>query len=606
MRFKRITAMFLAFLLVLGTVPVSAEEDGTSSDEKTDEEKGSYSEKHEVVYATLDPAGEQQEMYVVNNFNIEDQGTIIDHGPYTNVQNLTDLTAVEQKDERIEITAKEEEFYYQGTLEGKPLPWDINVSYQLDGETMHPEELVGKDGHLQIKIDTAKNENAEEIFFNNYLMQITLQLDSAVYENIDAPEGTVANAGKNRQVTFSVMPEKEGSFTLSADVTDLEMEGIEFAAIPSSMSIDAPEAGGMKNDMNSLSDATAEINRGVGELQNGIAELNDGAASLYEGSEQYKSGIQGLSNQSSELVEGSATIKKSLQQMSGSVESGSGEMNLSDFAKMEDGLRQIAGGLEETGESLTNLKNQYNKAHQALSKSIDAIPDYQISEEDIKALHESGADKEVVDKLAQTYKTSRTAKETYANTQESFNAIGPALDKSAGSLNEMSGRLHTMADQVGNSLDNMDLGESMEQLQQGLQALSSSYNDFHEGLTGYTSGVDEVADSYGGLHSGIAGLSDGTTELNNGAVELHNGTSELASSTSDLPGKMETEIDQMVEEYDKSDFEPVSFVSSKNEKVGSVQFVIKTESLKKVEEEQEGQGEEEEKNFWDRFLDLFR
>ncbi|MGP4060540.1 YhgE/Pip domain-containing protein [Halobacillus sp. H74] len=606
MRFKRITAMFMAFLLVLGTVPVSAEEDGTSSDEKTEEEKGSYSEKHEVVYATLDPAGEQQEMYVVNNFNIEDQGTIIDHGPYNSVQNLTDLTAVEQKDERIEVTAKDEEFYYQGTLEGKPLPWDINVSYQLDGKTMHPEELVGKDGHLQIKIDTAKNENAEEIFFNNYLMQITLQLDSAIYENIDAPEGTVANSGKNRQVTFTVMPEKEGSFTLSADVTDLEMEGIEFAAIPSSMSIDAPEAGGMKNDMKSLSDATAEINRGVGELQNGIAELNDGAASLYEGSEQYKSGIQGLSNQSSELVEGSASIKKSLQQMSGSVESGSGEMNLSDFAKMEGGLRQIAEGLEETGESLTNLKNQYSKAHQALSKSIDAIPDYQISEEDIKALHESGADKEVVDRLAQTYKTSRTAKETYANTHESFNAIGPALDKSAGSLNEMSGALHTMADQVGNSLDNMDLDESMEQLQQGLQALSSNYNDFHEGLTGYTNGVDEVADSYGGLHRGVAGLTDGTTELKNGAAELHNGTSELASSTSDLPGQMETEIDQMVEEYDKSDFEPVSFVSSKNEKVGSVQFVIKTESLKKVEEEQEGQEEEEEKNFWDRFLDLFR
>ncbi|MEC3885564.1 YhgE/Pip domain-containing protein [Halobacillus sp. HZG1] len=602
MRFKRATALFTAFLLVLPTVPVSAEDNGKTEPEA----KGSYSEKHEVVYTTLDATGDQEEMYVVNNFTIEEPGKIVDYGPYTSVQNLTDVTEIEQQNEKVELNAEEEEYYYQGNLEGKPLPWNIDVSYQLDGEAMNPEELVGKDGKLKVSIDTTKNEKADESFFNNYLMQITMKLDSMIYENIQAPEGTVANAGKDRQVTFTVMPEKEGSFTLMADVTDLEMESIEFAAIPSSMSIDAPDIGGMKNDMGSLSNATAEINKGVGELKNGISELNDGAASLYDGSEQFNNGIQGVSNGSSELVEGSASIKNALQQMNDAVASGSGEVNVSDFAKMEEGLGQLSSGLNEVEKGLTNLKDQYSQAHQALSQSIEAIPGYQISEQEIQALRESGADPEVVNKLVETYQAAQTAKGTYGNVKEAYQAVVPALEQSAGSLNEMSTNLNTMADQIGTSMENMNIGESVKQLQEGLQSLSSKYGEFHAGLKEYTGGVDQLAGSYGDIHSGIGSLTNGTSELENGAAELQEGTSELASSTSDLPGQMDSEIEQMVEEYDKSDFEPASFVSAKNEKVGSVQFVIKTESIKKDEEQEEAPEKEEEKSFWDRLLDLFR
>ncbi|MFC2949456.1 hypothetical protein [Virgibacillus sediminis] len=91
---------------------------------------------------------------------------------------------------------------------------------------------------------------------------------------------------------------------------------------------------------------------------------------------------------------------------------------------------------------------------------------------------------------------------------------------------------------------------------------------------------------------------DGTSDLESGVAELHDGTQELAGSTSDLPEELEREIDEMVSEYDKSDFDPVSFVSSKNENVETVQFVIKTESIKQEEAE-------EEESFWDRLLDLF-
>ncbi|WP_254854010.1 YhgE/Pip domain-containing protein [Halobacillus salinus] len=590
--FRRITVSALAALLVLPSLPVSAA-------------TGSYSEKHEVVYATLDANGSQEEMYVVNNFTMKKPGEITDFGPYTSVHNLTNLEEINQSGNKVEVTTEEEEFYYQGDLEGQDLPWDISVSYKLDGKKVSPEELAGKDGSLEIHINTKKNKQAEDVFFNHYLMQISLTLDGDRYENIQAPEGTIANAGKDRRVTYTVMPEKEGSFVMKADVTELEMEPIEFAAIPSSMSIDAPDIGGVKSDMTSLSDATAEVNRGVGELKNGIAQTNNGAASLYDGSVQYRNGINELSNGSDELVQGSARIQSALDEISQSVsESGGG--SLGDFAKMEEGLRQIAGGLQEVENGLVGLKDQYSQANQALGQSIDAIPGYEITEADIQKLYESGADKAVVDKLLETYKAAQTVKGTYAEVREAFGAVAPALDQSAGALSDMSANLNGMADQLASSLDNVDIDESMKQLQEGLGQLASQYQSFHAGLKDYTGGVDQLAGSYSDLHNGIAGLTNGTSELENGAAQLHNGTSELASETSDLPTQIDQEIDKMVEEYDKSDFEPVSFVSSKNEKVGSVQFVIKTESIKKPEEKEEAPEVEEEKNFWDRLVDLFK
>ncbi|MCA0970528.1 YhgE/Pip domain-containing protein [Halobacillus litoralis] len=588
---KRITAALMVFLLVLPSLPVSA---------------ATYSEKHEVIYATLDANGGQEDMYVVNNFTVNEPGNIVDYGSYTSVHNLTNLEEITQNGEKVEVPVEGDEFYYQGNLKEKALPWDVNVSYKLDGEAISPDELAGKDGALEVQIDTARNEQANDVFFNHYLMQITLQLDSSIFDKIEAEGGTIANAGKDRRVTFTVMPENEGSFVMTADVTDLEMEPIEFAAVPSSMSINAPDTGSFKSDMTSLSDATAAVNRGVVELKDGIAQTNNGAASLYDGSAEYKNGIQGVSNGSAELVQGSADIQAALNQMSQSVSGSNGGGGLGDLTKMEDGLRQAASGLKEAENGLLQLKKQYGQANNALSQSVAAIPSTQISEADIQKLYESGADANVVDQLVQTHKAAQAVKGTHAQVKEAFNAVGPSLDQSAASLNQMSASLTSMADQLSTSLNSSGMDESMKQLQQGLQQLSSNYKSFHSGLKEYTGGVDQLAGSYSDLHNGIAGLTNGTSELEQGAAQLQDGTSQLASETSNLPMQLDEEINSMVEEYDKSDFEPVSFVSEKNENIGTVQFVIKTESIKQAEETEEEPEEEPEKSFWDRLMDLFR
>src|SRR5699024_1599121 len=140
----------------------------------------------------------------------------------------------------------------------------------------------------------------------------------------------------------------------------------------------------------------------------------------------------------------------------------------------------------------------------------------------------------------------------------------------------------------------------------GLSELSSEYSSFHDGLVDYTEGVHALAMNYEDLDSGIQGLSEGTSELDSGAHELSEGTKELESSTHDIPEEMQSEIDELMDEYENEDFEPVSFVSDQNKDVGVVQFVLQTESIEIEEPEENDETSEDELSFWDRLLDLFR
>ncbi|MFC4403409.1 YhgE/Pip domain-containing protein [Gracilibacillus xinjiangensis] len=605
MRWKNIFLLLLTLVLVLPSFVNAASNEDEVEASSGDESSGEYESKDEVVYATLSATGEEQALYVVNRFDISKAGQIIDNGPYTTVKNLTDLTEIEQTDQEVVFHADEGEYYYQGNLGNRSLPWDISIVYTLDGQTIKPEDMLGKDGALEIVITTTENKNANTVFYQNYLLQVSLTLDPSVYNNISAPEGTIANAGKNKQVTFTVMPEKDGNLTLSADVTDFELNGIEINAVPSSMSIDTPDVDEMTGEMETLSDAVAEINSGVSQLEDGIAELNTGIANLADGSQKYNNGIEEINQSSTELVNASLSIQEALTLMNQSLQGETEEIDLSQLTQLPKGLTQIGNGLNETAAGLSTLHENYVNAFHALDQAIEALPASGVNQEQINALYNSGANSNVVDKLVETYKAAVTVKETYRNVKEAFNAIDGTLNQVNGTLTEMSSSLKTIATNLSYSLETMDVTDSLGQLQDGIASLSTNYQEFHNGLVSYTNGVSQLANNYSGINSGIAELSNGAGELSIGAGELQNGTSELADATSEMPDEIQSEVDKMIEEFDKSNFDPVSFVSDKNEKVETVQFVIKTESIVEQEEVEPVEEEEEEKGFWSKLIELF-
>lgn len=603
-RMKKILFVLLAVILVLPSFLVTANTSGSNSNNDKVQGEGKIASKDEVVYATLDTNGEEQDIYVVNSFDITKAGTVTDYGIYSNLKNLTDLDELEQTDNAVQFTASEGKFYYQGNINEATLPWDIKITYFLDGKEFSPEELAGKDGHVQIRIETNANKQANPVFVENYLLQISLALNSDIYSNIQAEDGMIANAGKNKQVTFTVMPEDEAVLVLEADVTDFELDGINFTGIPSTMPIDAPDMDEMTGDITTLSEAIAEINDGVGELNNGVSELNSGVTELVDGSKQYRNGMVSLDQSSDELISGSKEINQALEMLNNSLNT-TEEPELSGIQDLVGGLKQLSDGLGEIVSGLEILKQNYEDLILQLDNAMKAIPAYDITEQDIRDLESSNADQEIIQQLLDTYEAAMTAKETYAVVGPGVKGLNEQLVLVVKSLREMAANVDLMNDELASSLEENDM-EGLVALQEGIAKLAANYDAFHSGLLGYTDGVSKLSDSYQELHNGITELSGGTSELESGVSELHDGTNELHESTSNLPEQMTEEIDGMIAEYDKSDFEVVSFVSSKNEKVNSVQFVFKTESIKYEEPEVVEEPIEEEKGFWDLFLDLFR
>ncbi|WP_246943616.1 YhgE/Pip domain-containing protein [Bacillus pinisoli] len=566
---------------------------------------GTFTSKDEVVYATLTANGDLNEIYVVNTIDVSRAGRILDYGNYRSVKNLTDLSEVTQEGNVVQIDASEGKFYYQGNMDADTeLPWDVKVTYLFDGKEIESSELAGKSGHVEMIIETSANEKSDTVFFENYLLQISLLLPNT-YQNLEATNGIIANAGEDKQIMFTVMPGEEETLSVEMDALEFEFDGIQIAALPSTLPIDTSEIDGMTDDMASLSDAISELNNGVADLEDGMSLLSNGAADLRKGSVQYHNGISQAAGGSAAIVGGSKEIGDALQAISASLSSDSSQVDVTSLSELPAALTELAAGLTGTADGLITLHDNYVGAYESLAGAIDSIPADTLTEEQITALRSSGADAAVVDQLLAGYNAAQTVKDTYTSVKAAFDEVSPSLLETSEGLKVMSGTLTSIASEVSTSLEDMDVN-SISELQKGLATLASNYGAFHAGLMDYTKGINTLSSSYASLHSGIVELTGGTDGIVAGMTELHDGTEELYKETKDLPEQMVEEINQLISEYDKSDFEPVSFVSTQNGKVHSVQFIIKTASVQLEEPETKQAKPEKEKGFWELLMDLFR
>ncbi|WP_411955273.1 YhgE/Pip domain-containing protein [Alkalibacillus sp. S2W] len=564
------------------------------------EQEGSYSEKHEVIYATLNASGEQDGLYVVNEFNVNEKGTITDYGNYDSTQNLSNVDEITRNDNKLSIPATEDPFYYRGDMNDQSLPWTFDVTYKLDGEMVEPNEIVGKSGTVTMSVNVNHSESAREVFTENFMVQVSATMNSDIFSNISAPDGTVASAGQDQQVSFTVMPGEEETVTLEAEAESFEFDGFSISALPASMSVEQPNTSDMTGDMEELSDGVAELHNGVAELNNGLNELNNGASDLSDGSASVLNGLRDLNSGSGDLVGGSESIQAGIddmhQNLANQDTSGDG------LGEMASGLEEIASGLDEASTGLDELRRNYTGAYEELSGTIQGIPDSQLSDEQLTKLQNENPKNETVKTLINTYKAAQTTKGTYQEVSEAFDAVSPALKDTSSQLGNIANELRTMAE----GLNNADPASGLAELEEGLAQLSSEYGDFHSGLVDYTDGVGELANSYPSVHSGVSDLSSGLSDIYSGSNELRNGSRELRDQTSDLPEEMQSEIDNMMSEYDFDDFEMKSFVSEQNnDQIESVQFTLQTKKIEMQEPEEEPEQTNEDQSIWDRFLNLF-
>ena len=562
--------------------------------------------KEEVIYATLAAEGNVNAVYAVNRFEVTGAGKVTDYGNYTAAKNLTNTEQISLAGDSVSFYAKEGNFYYQGDAATKDLPWKFDVSYYLNGVRTAPKDIAGRSGSLEIRLSTAPNQSVNSAFYDHYMLQISITLDTEKCANILAPDATIASAGKNTLITYTVMPKKNADISISATVSDFAMSGIQIAGMPLSIHMDLPDTDDMTSDLDKLSGAISDLNDGVGGLVSGVAVLKDGAKGLVGGSADIQSGLNALSNNSGQLITASAQVKGALEQMASSLQGSSGQLDLSDLAALPQVLSQLSGGLKDVSDGLTDLKNGFSTAYSALSSAIQGIPGALVTQAQIDALY-AGTDPglhDTIDKLVASYSAGQTVKQTYDHVKDAFDAVGSTLSTLSGSIDTIAGSLDDMSEQMEATLSGGNFAQ-FGQLISGLSDLSRNYAGFHSGLVDYMGGVSDAAAGYAQFHSGLSTYADGVGELYTGAQQLKDGTAQLNKNTSGMSDSMQSQIDDLMNEYTGSDFQPISFASAKNANVSLVQFVIKCDGIEKPEEEKEAPAEQKSETLWDRFIGLF-
>lgn len=180
---------------------VSVDEQSEEPDEEADNihaDSSEMPEKDENVYVSLNDDGGVAGVYVVNEYDLDEDTELTDYGDYVQVENLTSDVRMTLENGVVTVNASKGKFYYKGILEDKSIPWDISITYLLDGKKITTDELAGKSGSLKILLEVKENPESVEGFFENYLMQATVTLNTEKCSSIKAEGATEANNGKKQ------------------------------------------------------------------------------------------------------------------------------------------------------------------------------------------------------------------------------------------------------------------------------------------------------------------------------------------------------------------------------------------------------------------------
>ena len=129
----------------------------------------------ESVYINLDYYGEVEEVNIVKGCMLNGNTTIVDYGTYEEVVNMSNLAVptVEKGKVTWDLSGEEKErFYYSCKTDtlAQELPWNLDVTYRLNGQECEAASLAGASGMVTMLIEVSPNPKAPAYYKNNMIL----------------------------------------------------------------------------------------------------------------------------------------------------------------------------------------------------------------------------------------------------------------------------------------------------------------------------------------------------------------------------------------------------------------------------------------------------
>lgn len=534
-----------------------AKKPASEQDVKSGESKaaGDYT-KNQVVYTKLDGDGNKTGVFVVNSFSAPKGSTIEDAGVYDKVVNLSTTKKLADKDGHVAVEGQgEQDFVYQGDLsKDTQLPWNVSVSYKLDGKDVTAEELGGKSGKLSMKLTVAPNPEYKGTgkYTDNYLVQVTGMLKDSECHKVDAEGATAAANGSNTQLTYMVLPGSTAEYTVNADVEDFEFDGWQIVGVPLSLALDVDSSDMDTSQLNELEDGIAAANDGAGLVKDGAATLSEALGVANNGAGQLMAGANAAADGVTKLADGSAQVNDG----AGQVAAGAGTLADGSTA-LDGGASQVAAGAGTLAQGTASLMSQLptlTGGTQALAQGTGALVGGVKQLDGGLATLQEGA-KQLQGGVAQLTDQQAGAPALAAGA----NKLKSGLDELTAKNEELTGGAQGVANGAKQLAKDINTGLSQETIGQigGLvnqgvllqkavkelqdlqkaaadkgdaklaQGIGSVANDISKGLQSAPS-----ADVINGLVGQLNGLKEGANELNAGAAGLNAGVKDYTAGAS--------------------------------------------------------------------------
>lgn len=412
-------------------------------------------------------------------------------------------------------------------------------------------------------------------------------------------------------------------------------------------------AGSLSNGLNALDNSSSQLSTGSKKLAEGLNQL--GGALESEDVEQLMAAPSGINAGLNELQDGVAQLKAGL-----------GSADFSDAVEGLDQIAAAANGLKSqlnVSASAQQLTSDQKAAIQGIEDGDAILAVYEQNAAIINGIgSQLGEARGALDGIASGANSIKAglsgASGSLGSAASGLSDMSNGIDKLKAGTNSMDAGIK----QLVNSL-----AGATKQLQEGAVSLDNGIAKYTAGVSSAASGAASLADGTGSLVAGAASLSDGISQMNgqvpeliNGVNQLADGSDSLASGADDLSGGMQqlksasNEVMSAIRQFDeagtqlsdgsgelydgivKYNKEGISQITD-NEQLTNLRtasklldeqhsmaknagcysgepesatettakFIMRTEEVQNVEEQEPVKEEVQEKTLWDRIKGLF-
>lgn len=297
--------------------------------------------KEETVYAKLNVDGSVKNVLVNEHLvNTEEKETIQDFSDLEDIVNTNSYHTYERNGNLLTWQSNGNSIFYQGTT-NKELPIEMDISYKLDGNDIALNELIGKSGHVTIKIQYknlskhfVKVNGRKETIYTPFTIVTGTTIPSVGNKNITISNGKVVDngtqsilAGLSTPGLYESLDYKElkdlDTIKITMDTEKFELPSIYAMATPKLLETEdlkifdkldslSKSVNTLQSSINKIESGSKDLLEGMKTLSSGSKELAKGVNSIYENLEKIKAGTISVDDGISKMI---STLEASKKQM---------------------------------------------------------------------------------------------------------------------------------------------------------------------------------------------------------------------------------------------------------------------------------------------------